>query len=353
MAGLIAGAHGRRLTSAALLSTLALTTCLMVVFVPRPSGADQITSLKAQATVVSEQLVQEQLQIGADQQQYLVETEKVAADSRGISEISQQIDADEQQIVGETQAVRQQAIMTYVDSGAQSPTVDVALFTRDEEAVQAANEYATIAAGNISTAVDQLHTSQRSLEAQQAQLQQQRSQDQADQAQQSADIQQATASSAQLESLQSQVTGQLAAAVAAQAQAQAAAAAAAVAAAQRAASRVSLVRSAGVSASGSSARAPTASTVSGNTSDPALNPYLQCVMRVESGGNYAAVSPNGLYLGAFQFSQSTWNAAAQAAGRSDLVGVPPNNASRADQDTVAVALYSLDGDRPWVGDRCG
>jgi len=64
------------------------------------------------------------------------------------------------------------------------------------------------------------------------------------------------------------------------------------------------------------------------------------------------VSPNGLYMGAFQFSQPTWNYAARGAGRPDLVGIPPNKASKADQDTLAVALYALDGERPWLGDRC-
>jgi hypothetical protein len=75
-------------------------------------------------------------------------------------------------------------------------------------------------------------------------------------------------------------------------------------------------------------------------------------VQAESGGNYQAVSPNGLYRGAFQFSQATWNFAAQAADRPDLIGVPPNEASKADQDTLAVALYALDGERPWLGDRC-
>jgi hypothetical protein len=83
-----------------------------------------------------------------------------------------------------------------------------------------------------------------------------------------------------------------------------------------------------------------------------LNAFLQCVVQAESGGDYGAVSPGGTYMGAFQFSQSTWNMAALAAGRPDLVGVHPNLASKADQDTVAVALYALDGERPWLGDRC-
>jgi len=86
--------------------------------------------------------------------------------------------------------------------------------------------------------------------------------------------------------------------------------------------------------------------------DPALNPYLQCVVEAESHGDYGAVSANGMYMGAFQFSQSTWNLAAGAAGLSALVGVPPNLASKAEQDAVAVALYALDGHQPWLGDRC-
>lgn len=76
------------------------------------------------------------------------------------------------------------------------------------------------------------------------------------------------------------------------------------------------------------------------------------MVQAESGGNYGAVSPNGEYMGAFQFSQSTWNSAASAAGLGWLVGVPPNEASKAAQDTVAVALYALDGQQPWLGDRC-
>ena len=76
------------------------------------------------------------------------------------------------------------------------------------------------------------------------------------------------------------------------------------------------------------------------------------MVQAESRGNYGAVSPDGTYMGAFQFSQSTWNFAAKAAGLPYLVGVAPNRATKPQQDTVAVALYALDGQRPWLGDRC-
>jgi peptidoglycan hydrolase CwlO-like protein len=82
------------------------------------------------------------------------------------------------------------------------------------------------------------------------------------------------------------------------------------------------------------------------------DPFLTCVRARESGGNYGAVNPAGPYLGAYQFYQATWNAAANHAGRPELVGVPANVASPYDQDDVAWALYQWQGPGPWGG-GCG
>ena len=377
MAELNAGAHRRRIIPAVLLSTLVALTSLTVVLLPRPAGADQIADLKAQATAISQKLVEEQLQIDAYQQQYSVASGKVASDAQAVAQIGQQISQDQQQISAKTTAVRHQAINSYMDSGTQASSSDAALFSGSGDAAQAASEYTTIAVGNITTAMDQLHTAQRTLQVHQATLQHQQAQDQTDQTQQAAYLGNATGSEQQLHSVQAQVTGQLATAVAQQAAAQSAAAAAAVAAAQRAATKSSTTRApsapttrapsaaTSTSPSASPAQGSTASTApapapapsaggssGGATADPSLNSFLQCVVQAESGGNYAAVSPGGTYMGAFQFGQSTWDLAAQAAGLPGLVGVPPNTASRADQDTVAVALYALDGQQPWLGDRC-
>lgn len=100
---------------------------------------------------------------------------------------------------------------------------------------------------------------------------------------------------------------------------------------------------------------PTTTTTSRPTSQPGgpATPQelavLACIRQRESGGNYSAVSANGLYHGAYQFLQSTWNGAAQLAGRPDLVGVPPEKAAPADQDAVALALYRASGLGPWGG----
>jgi peptidoglycan hydrolase CwlO-like protein len=315
-----------------------MTTALAAVLVPVPAAADQIADLKARASQISQALVQEQLQIGAYQQQYSVASAKVATDDRSIAQIGQQIGREKRRIDKETSVVRQLAIVSYMDAGSELSGSD-AIFTGNMQKVELANEYTTLSAGNIDTALSQLHTAQRSLDAHHAVLQQEQAKDRSDQTEQATYLAHAVSSETQMEAEQAEVTGQLATAVAAQAAAQAEAAAAAVAAAQKAALQATVTV---VTA------APTA--VSGP--DPALNPYLQCVVQAESGGNYGAVSPNGLYMGAFQFSQATWNMAAEAAGLSNLVGVRPNTASRAEQDDVAIALYALDGEQPWLGDRC-
>ncbi len=344
-----------------LLTALVASTSFTVVVLPGPADADQITDLQAQATALSQKLVEEQLQVGAYEQQYSVATAKTAADALAIARLHAQIKGDQQQITHKTGAVRQQAIIAYMDYGSGASGADSSLFSGNQESVQAASEYSGIAVGNITTAIDQLRTAQRTFQSNEAALQQQQQRDRSDQAREASFLGQADDTERQLEASRAQVTGQLAVAVAHQAAAQARAAEAAVAAARRSASSSSgsgpaPTQTAAPTSSTSTGPAPTPAGGSGGgtpgLTDPALNPFLQCVVQAESGGNYGAVSPNGLYMGAFQFSQSTWNFAAQSAGLPSLVGVHPNLATKAEQDTVAVALYALDGEQPWLGDRC-
>ena len=89
-----------------------------------------------------------------------------------------------------------------------------------------------------------------------------------------------------------------------------------------------------------------------------LHPFLVCTRSHESShtppaydNGYAAVDPSGTYRGAYQFSRSTWSNTAQRAGRLDLVGIDPATASVADQDLLALDLYTWQGAGPWMG-RC-
>ncbi len=70
----------------------------------------------------------------------------------------------------------------------------------------------------------------------------------------------------------------------------------------------------------------------------------------ESGGDYTITNPSGKYRGAYQFNQSTWNSVAERHAP-DLVGVDPAAAAPADQDAMAMALYSERGAQPWPS--CG
>jgi hypothetical protein len=81
------------------------------------------------------------------------------------------------------------------------------------------------------------------------------------------------------------------------------------------------------------------------------DPFLACTRARESRGNYGVVSGSGLYYGAYQFSPTTWNTTANHAGRLDLIGVLPSQASAYDQDDMAWTLYQWQGTGPWGG-RC-
>jgi hypothetical protein len=82
------------------------------------------------------------------------------------------------------------------------------------------------------------------------------------------------------------------------------------------------------------------------------DPYLRCVRHYESSDNYQAYNPGGPALGAYQFLQTTWNLAANHAGRADLVGLDPRRASEYDQDEMAWDVYQWQGKRPWTADPC-
>jgi hypothetical protein len=339
-----AGASAR---AARLVIVVALFTAGAVLALARPpgAGADQVGSLTAQARTISQELVQEELEADAYQQQYSVATAQVAADQAAIAATQLQIKNDRLQIAQRMHKVERIAIASYVLNGSVSSSSGASLFAENVTTVQSANEYATITIGNLNEALAKLHSAQRSVQGTLQVLVRQSDRDRAEQTAQANYLAQSTSTVSQMESVQAQVTGQLAEAVAQQNAALGQAAAAAVVTAQKA-----TVQKSGGKAPTSPGPGPVV--VSVTTTDPALNPFLTCVVQAESGGDYQAVSPNGLYMGAFQFSQSTWNYAAQAAGLGSLVGVPPNRATKAEQDTVAVALYALDGDRPWLGDRC-
>jgi hypothetical protein len=317
-----------------------------VVAPPGSAAADQVSDLKAQAAQIAHDLVLEQLQIGTYQQQYEVDTAKVQRDAAVIGSTENQIGADIARVRQDRHRLQSEAVSAYINLDPQVASA-AGMFENQKEAPTRA-EYEAVASGDIALTIDALHTDENVLRAERATLVQQQARDQATTAQEATLTSAARQTEAQLASKQSEITGELAVAVAQQQAAQAAAAATAVRAAQAKAAAAA-ARNAQAASTTTASSPQGVATVS--TADPTLPPFLQCVLQTESGGNYAAVSPDGTYMGGFQFSQSTWNQAAGLAGMPQLVNVPPNEATPAEQDDLAIALYNADGQQPW-NDSC-
>jgi peptidoglycan hydrolase CwlO-like protein len=329
--------------------TLVTTITATVVVPTGPVAADQVSELQAQATQITQDLVLEQLQIGVYEQHYDVDTAKVQRDEAAIGSSENQIQSDANRVSRDRQRLQSEALWAYIYLDPQSDG-SAALFDGNQNDAAPRAEYEEVASGDITLTMDALHTDENGLRAERVTLEQQEAQDQSTTNQEATLTNAARQTEVQLASKQSEITGELAVAVTQQQAAQAAAAAAAVRAAQ--------AKAAAAVATALAPRppSPTSTVLLGGTTstpsgDPPLPPFLQCVLQAESGGNYAAVSPGGTYMGGFQFSQATWNDAAELAGMPQLLNVPPNEATPADQNDMAIALYDADGEQPW-DDSC-
>jgi hypothetical protein len=335
--------------------TLVTAIAATVVVSPGTVAADQVSDLKAHAAQIAQDLVLEQLQIGADQQEYDVDSAKVQRDEAEIGSTQNQIQSDTLRVSQDRKRLQAEAVSAYVNM---DPS-DGVLFEGNQSDAFAKAEYEDVTTGDTELTIGALHDDENGLRAERATLDQQQAQDQATTNQEATRASAARQTQGELTAKQSEITGQLVAAVAQQQAVQAAAAAKAVRAAQAAATAAAATPPpASGAASSTTQTAPAADSAAGqgtaagtSSGDPVLPPFLQCVLRVESGGNYAAVSPGGTYMGGFQFSQPTWNEAAQLAGMPQLINVPPNQATPAEQDDLAIALYQADGQQPW-DDSC-
>jgi hypothetical protein len=306
-----------------------------------PAGADTVPTLQARAAQLASQLTEEQLAVSGYQQQYETATAAQARDVAAIARAQRAADDDRARLAGDRRRLATEALTTYVDAGDTGASGASELFETGTRTNLQRTEYQQMAVGDIEVAVVVVRDDQARLAGVGAQLAAQRARDAALVSEKGALLAQAGATRNLIEQQQGQVNGQLEVAVEHQQSLRAAQAVAAV--------HVAAPARPGVTAPAGPGVAPP--TGGHATSDPPLNPFLQCVVQRESSGNYGAVSPNGDFMGAFQFSQGTWNEAASLAGLPALVGVPPNLASKADQDTLAVALYAVDGERPWY-DPC-
>jgi len=161
----------RVFTVLALAVSLGITSA--VISSARPAAADQLSDAKAQA-----QAITAKLQSSQAQQQSL--TGQVQAADYHLSQLQDQIAANVKQVALDQAAVnkdesqlRTQAISDYTSSGTSNQVTQ--MFSSDPNTTGIRSEYSSIATGNVTTTIDNLHTAQNQLQATQAALQQQQS----------------------------------------------------------------------------------------------------------------------------------------------------------------------------------
>ena len=195
-----------------------------VLGLARPAAGDAISDAKAKAAAIEAQLSQAQNEMSALSQQYDAAQYHLTQINSNIATTKANISADETQVTQDRATLSKAAVANYISDGtaaAQNP-----IFSGNEQTVGATTTYNKIAEGDISLAVDNLHTAENSLNAQVSQLQGEQSQAQAQvTAEQNAVAQNAQAIQQQKGAL-AQEQGQIAQLVQQQQQAEAAAAAA-------------------------------------------------------------------------------------------------------------------------------
>jgi Transglycosylase-like domain len=325
---------------------IAAMLCATLWVAAAPAGADPVATLQEEAASLSQQMLLEQLQIGGFEQQRAAYMKAAASDDARLRQLDAQLALTRLDIVADRSHLRDAAIRTYVEGGTAAGGVSGLFAVSPSES--ATTVYAQVVDSDLTSAVDRFQSGLRSLHAEQAAEEQITSDAHAQVNGADAALADAQSTQQTLVNQRVSITGQLAVA---QAQAEAA---------TREATEKVVQRASEVSGTPDATAAPevsattSASAVSSDASTsalPQLNPFLTCVVQAESDGEYQAVSPTGLYMGAFQFAQGTWNEAASLAGMPTLAGVPPYEASMRDQDLLAIALYNADGEQPWY-DPC-
>jgi len=95
---------------------------------------------------------------------------------------------------------------------------------------------------------------------------------------------------------------------------------------------------------------PTATIAPTSTPEPTIQALPFRMLRIrecESHNDYSIISDNGLYFGAYQFDQATWDYWAAYSGFFEYIGVRPNEVPPYIQDIVAFNLYLNKGGTPW------
>ena len=231
-----------------------------VLGLARPATGDAISSAKAKAAAIESQLEQAQNEMSALSQQYDQAKYHLSQITSSIASTQANIASDQKQVAKDKTTLSKAAVANYISDG--SASAQNPIFSGNEATLGATTEYNQIAEGDISLAVDNLHTAEGQLNAEENQLQGEQTQAQNQvSVEQNAVAQNQQAISQQQQAL-SQEQGQIATLVQQQQQAEAAAAA------QAAAAKLAAARTAAATAA-AAAQQQSASASAGTASAPA------------------------------------------------------------------------------------
>jgi cell wall-associated NlpC family hydrolase len=139
-----------------------------VLSLARPAAGDQISDAKAKAAAIEGQLTQAQNQMSALSQQYDAAKYHLSQITTSIQTTKANIVTDQQQVAKDKSTLSKAAVANYISNGTASTQNPI--FSGNQQTLGATNEYNQIAEGNITLAVDKLHTAENQLNAEEAQL---------------------------------------------------------------------------------------------------------------------------------------------------------------------------------------
>src|ERR1022692_214381 len=169
----------RKKTRRGVISMLALATALgltsVVISSSRPASADTESSLKAQAAAITAKIQATQAQIQSLTGQVQSADFLVSQLSGEIAANQAEVTKDQAEVAKDQSQLRTQAIRDYTSSGTANQVTQ--MFSSNPNTSGIRSEYSSIATGNVTTTVDNLHTAQVKLQTTQSALQQQQTQD--------------------------------------------------------------------------------------------------------------------------------------------------------------------------------
>ena len=153
-----------------LLSCIAVTLIVGAVLpAARSASADSITSEKAEATQLANQIQAQGQQLAALSEKYDEANIRVTQLDQQVAQTKNQIAKTRTQVSSAQTNLRSQALQDYMSGGSDNGLEQ--LFTPGGEKASVTVEYQSVASGNVSNAIDRLNRAEATLTAQENQLQ--------------------------------------------------------------------------------------------------------------------------------------------------------------------------------------